>query len=265
MNLHSDQIDQIATALAKAQGMIEGAEKRANNPHYGKKYADLYAVWDACREPLSTNGLSVTQIPTETDNGMMLITMLMHSSGQWISARYPVRPVKTDPQGYGSAISYARRYTLMAVVGIAPEEDDGNAASGIGNNFANRDDCQQQRAPANQPEVDDKAIMASFIQAKTLREFASAWERHEAAIKLLLSVKHNAVLNVADQRTKELVEAGINAVKSIDGPDGLTAFYEFSKEWIKPLGEDVRTDLVKRFGLRKAELMKADGHPQAAE
>lgn len=131
--LHSEQINEIATALAKAQGMIEGASKAAVNPAFGKKYADLASVWDAAREPLSINGLSVVQIPNETPDGMLLVTMLLHSSGQWFSSRYPIRPVKNDPQGIGSAITYARRYSLMALVGIAPEDDDGNIASGQAN------------------------------------------------------------------------------------------------------------------------------------
>jgi hypothetical protein len=149
MNLHSDQINEIAAALAKAQGQIEGASKGKVNPAFRSKYADLASVWDAAREPLSSNGLSVVQIPNKTPEGVELVTMLLHSSGQWISSRYPIKPVKDDPQGMGSAITYGRRYSLMALVGIAPEDDDGNAASGRdgGSQETPRAAAQQHRQP----------------------------------------------------------------------------------------------------------------------
>lgn len=126
---HSEQINELAEALAKAQGQIEGAKKDKANPFFKSVYADLASVWDACRKPLSDNGLSVTQCPEEADNGIAIETMLLHSSGQWIKSRYTMPVSKLDAQAVGSAITYARRYALSAVVGIAPEDDDGNAAA----------------------------------------------------------------------------------------------------------------------------------------
>lgn len=121
----SDQINEIATALAKAQGAIEGAKKGNINPHFKSRYADLGAVWDACREALSANGIAVVQ-PVSGDK---LYTNLMHASGQWIEDDgLPLLIAKQDMQGLGSALTYARRYGLMAMVGIAPEDDDANAA-----------------------------------------------------------------------------------------------------------------------------------------
>lgn len=124
----SDQINELATALAKAQGQIEGAKKDSANPFFKSTYADLASVWDACRRQLSSNGLSVTQCPEESESGISVETMLMHSSGQWISGRYSMPVSKVDAQAVGSAITYARRYALAAIVGIAPEDDDGNKA-----------------------------------------------------------------------------------------------------------------------------------------
>jgi len=126
---HSEQINELASALSKAQGQIEGAKKDKANPFFKSVYADLASVWDACRKPLSDNGLSVTQCPEEADNGIAIETMLLHSSGQWIKSRYTMPVSKLDAQAVGSAITYARRYALSAVVGIAPEDDDGNAAA----------------------------------------------------------------------------------------------------------------------------------------
>lgn len=124
----------IHEALARLQGEVRAALKDSMNPHFKSKYADLSAVWEACRAPLTKNGLSVVQTTDFDANDVWLVTTLYHSSGASISGRYPLRPVKNDPQGYGSALTYARRYTLAALVGVvADEDDDGNRASANGN------------------------------------------------------------------------------------------------------------------------------------
>jgi hypothetical protein len=126
---HSEQINEIAAALSKAQAVIAAAVKDKTNPHYKSDYADLASVWDACRKPLTDNGLSVAQAASTTDGRVGVTTMLMHSSGQWLSDSLVMKPTKDDPQGVGSCITYARRYALAAMVGVAPADDDGNAAS----------------------------------------------------------------------------------------------------------------------------------------
>jgi len=126
----SDNLNELFAALAKAQGEMEGAKKDAKNPFFKSNYADLSSCWDSVRGPLSKNGLSVTQLPQPTGNGVVIVkSVLGHSSGQWISSTIEMKPVKQDPQGIGSCLTYARRYGLMSLVGIAPEDDDGNAAS----------------------------------------------------------------------------------------------------------------------------------------
>ena len=128
---HSESIAALAGALAKAQLQIEPASKNATNPHFRSHYADLASIWDACRGPLNTNGLSIVQFPCDGDVGRTgLCTMLLHSSGESISEVVTTRSQKDDPQGLGSALTYLRRYALAAVVGVtATEDDDGNAAS----------------------------------------------------------------------------------------------------------------------------------------
>lgn len=126
----SESINELAAALSKAQGAMGTAKKDASNPFFKSRYADLASVWEACRKPLSDNGLSVVQLPEFTDSGIRLETLLMHSSGQWMSSVLCMTPTKSDPQGIGSCITYARRYSLSAVVGICPEDDDGEAVSG---------------------------------------------------------------------------------------------------------------------------------------
>lgn len=120
--------------MSKAQAVIEGAIKGSENPFFkkdghGTKYADLASVWDACRKPLTDNELSVLQMPTESEGGIGIETMIVHSSGEFISNKFTMPVSKLDAQGVGSAITYARRYALAAMVGVAPEEDDGNAAT----------------------------------------------------------------------------------------------------------------------------------------
>ena len=128
---HSESIAALAGALAKAQLQIEPASKNAPNPHFRSHYADLASIWDACRGPLNTNGLSIVQFPCDGEVGRTgLCTMLLHSSGEYISEVVTTRSQKDDPQGLGSALTYLRRYALAAVVGVtATEDDDGNAAS----------------------------------------------------------------------------------------------------------------------------------------
>lgn len=125
----SDQINELATALSKVQAKIEGAKMDAENPFFKSKYATLYSVWAACRQVLTSNGLSVVQTCSIGENeGLVVDTTLLHTSGQWISGELAIKPAKDDPQGVGSAITYARRYGLAAIVGICPEDDDAESA-----------------------------------------------------------------------------------------------------------------------------------------
>lgn len=127
----SATIATLATALCKAQAQVKDAIKRGTNPHFKSKYAPIEEVISACKEALNSNGISFIQgaEPTEGDT-LQLSTMLLHTSGEWIESTLTMRPVKNDPQGIGSCITYARRYSLAAICGVASDEDDdGNAAS----------------------------------------------------------------------------------------------------------------------------------------
>lgn len=125
-------IGKLAKALAAAQGAIKGAEKDRTNPHFKSQYADLTAVWDACREALAKNEIAVIQATSFMGDGRVVLnTILAHSSGEQVTGHFPVTPVQNTPQGLGSALTYARRYSLASMVGVAPagEDDDGNAGS----------------------------------------------------------------------------------------------------------------------------------------
>lgn len=126
----SETIGKLADALAKAQAVMKPAAKDSTNPHYNSKYADLASIHEACREPLSSNGIAVTQRVTSSMEGVRVSTKLIHASGEWMKDSLFLPVTQKTPQGFGSAITYARRYSLAAMVGIAAEEDDdGNAAS----------------------------------------------------------------------------------------------------------------------------------------
>ena len=125
----SESINELSAALSKCQSEIKGAAKDSKNPFFKSNYADLSSVWESCRLPLSKNGLSVIQCPEEGDKGIVIETMLCHSSGQWVSSRYTIPVSKADAQAVGSAITYGRRYALASMVGVAPEDDDGNSAA----------------------------------------------------------------------------------------------------------------------------------------
>lgn len=126
----SDSIAALAAALAKAQAVMAGATRDKTNPAYRSRYADLASVWEACREALTSNGVAVVQMTRiSAEQEVVVETRLMHSSGEWAEGELAVPVVKKDAQGFGSALTYARRYALAAAVGVAPEDDDGNAAA----------------------------------------------------------------------------------------------------------------------------------------
>lgn len=126
-----------ATAFLKMQAAVMPALKDKENPAFkNSKYADLGAVWEAVREALQTNGFIVIQTMNFDVADVWLETVIQHApTNEKITSRYPLRPTKNDPQGYGSAITYARRYCISAMLGVIPDDDDGNAASRGGNGF----------------------------------------------------------------------------------------------------------------------------------
>ena len=142
----SEQINELVTALSKAQQEIGPAYKDTVNPFFKSKYADLSSVWSACKQPLTKNGLAVLQTVEYKDERMFLVTTLAHSSGQWMRSCMPIISAKQDAQGIGSAITYMRRYSLAAMVGVTTEDDDGNSA------------CEKQNVHPRQELISDKQV-----------------------------------------------------------------------------------------------------------
>ena len=124
----SENISELAAALAAAQSQMGAAVKDAQNPFFKSKYADLGEVVRAVKQPFAENGLSYTQFPIREGESAGVITMLMHTSGQWMRQGYTLPLAKFDAQATGSAITYARRYALQSIAGIPSADDDGNLA-----------------------------------------------------------------------------------------------------------------------------------------
>lgn len=153
----SEKTGELAAALAKAQGEIKNAIKDSTNPHFKSRYADLASVVDACRAPLAKNGIAFSHGLDSADGQAVCVTCrLSHMSGEWMECSLTLRPTKPDPQGIGSAATYGRRYTLASMVGVATDDDDGNAAS-VPQPQANRavPEKAADRTPPNAPTKKD--------------------------------------------------------------------------------------------------------------
>ena len=180
--MQSEQVNELSAGLAKAQGSMKAAVYNRINPHFKSHYADLAAVWDAIRAPLSTNGLSVTQTLEPINGvGFYLRTTLYHISGQWISSMYPL-PAEVTPQQLGSALTYARRYSLSSIVGIAADEDDdANEAQKV----------KPQKIPLKQQmndEIPDFADAASSVEGAAAVAPSPATGGADLKLQLLYSV-----------------------------------------------------------------------------
>jgi len=194
----SGTIGALAKALVSAQRHYGKAIKDANNPFFKSKYVDLAGCYDACREALCANDLVVVQTTEVDEAGKFLLrSVLAHSSGEWISGHYLLKPVKDDPQAYGSAVTYARRYALMALVGLAAEDDDGNHASGktatapVVTTLPTPDPAPRQRAEdARQIKRDVPSSNWTPDQTSEVTRLGQAVREHgSAAIKELEALK----------------------------------------------------------------------------
>lgn len=177
-------MQKIAAALVKAQKGFSPAIKTSSNPHFRSKYADLSACVEAVIDSLNDNGIALLQMTHECQDGVIVETVFVHDSGEMLSAgKLHVPAAKHDPQGYGSALTYGRRYSLMAACGIAPEDDDGNAASKlipprggitiVKNNDQSKDDSQDKSI---------KFLMDHYLaflpETKTVKSLNQYWKEN---------------------------------------------------------------------------------------
>jgi len=189
----SDNIAELAKALSKAQADMSGAKKSSNNPFFKSRYADLKEVIECVKEPFADNGLSFVQFPISNDGFAGVETVIMHSSGEWISNEYMLKVSKNDPQGIGSAITYARRYALQAACGVPSEDDDGESAMGR--------TSKQKKAPEPKPEPKQTKTEAIELlaAAEDFSKLVGAWNKVSKENK-----KNEDVIGFKETRKKEL-------------------------------------------------------------
>ena len=196
----STEIKDLAAAMAKFQAELKPAIKGNTNPYFKSRYADLQACWDCCREALVKNGLSVVQGSRESNGEIVTVdTRLMHASGQWIESSLTMKPAKADPQGVGSAVTYARRYALSAILGIvADEDDDGNAAT--------------HNEPKKAISVAEKATGAAKVEPLISKESESFLKLADPALvdRVLVKFGHVAIGDLTETQAAK----GITFIKA---------------------------------------------------
>lgn len=192
----SDSISNIAKALILFHTKVDKIKKNAENPFFKKKYADLSNILDVIQIPMAESGLSFTQLPVGQCG---LVTVLMHGdSGEYIMAEYEMRPVKDDPQGRGSTITYQRRYALQAILGLNIEEDDDGNAGSKGRDKPGNNNPQPPRQdntdPADLPWLNENTA-----------QFKGAVDKLKAGTTTIAKIK--TVMRVSKATEAKLIEA----------------------------------------------------------
>ena len=191
---------QIASALVKAQKAFGPALKTATNPHFRSKYANLSACIEAVIDALNDNGIALLQQNHPCDNGVIVETVFLHESGESLHCgQLHVPASKHDAQGYGSALTYARRYSLMAACGIAPEDDDGNAAS---------------------KKIDPRPDTAAVKDDPRVQKYASRFQdaldadiTEELKAELIFKI-HEELIKLDDPMKNEIYQAAANVLET---------------------------------------------------
>ena len=177
-------MQKVSAALVKAQKAFGPALKSSTNPHFKSRYADLSACVEAVIDALNDNGIALIQRNIECESGVCVETVFVHESGESLSSGpLHVPAAKQDPQGYGSALTYARRYSLMAACGIAPEDDDGNAATSAKNaqKPASKPDPAQE--VINGVKAGDASGAASYLAGLSESAMNAIWAKLPAGIQ----------------------------------------------------------------------------------
>lgn len=184
---------EIFGALAKAQSQFEAAFKSAANPQFRSKYAGLDACVDAVRDALNAQGIFLTQTVESVESGILVETVFMHASGEVYAGGKLFMPVtKQDAQGYGSALTYGRRYSLLAACGVAPEDDDGNAATAA-------------KPTAKPVKVYDITSVLDKVQTcKTLAELSLVWGSETQAAQAAGNGSYQALKAAVNERKAAL-------------------------------------------------------------
>ena len=232
-------MQKIAQSFVKAQKAFGPALKSSTNPHFRTKYADLSACVEAVIDALNDNGIALIQQTHECDNGVSVETIFMHESGEMLSTgRLHVPAAKQDPQGYGSALTYARRYSLMAACGIAPEDDDANAAS---KKFVKPE-------PKPEPKVEPK--VETKIPAH-IEGFDTGWQ-----IKVTVTPEANL-----EEWSEKVTQAAMTGLAFCKNKTDVTDLFKVNRnifDKLKQLDHGTYKLLMEDFSSKKAKFEKGD-------
>lgn len=218
--VQSTEIKELVGALAKAQGAMKPAVFNRVNPHYKNRYADFTSCMDACRGPLSENGLAIVQYCQTIDGKLNLVTKLAHVSGQWMESEFPIIAAKMDSQGIGSAMTYAKRYSLCGMVGIVADEegdDDGEAAVGRPQNKPQP--LYNNVAPANAhsaPKPVQKILASQVATLKNLESNLDLECRNKLYAWLNSAYKIDKIEDVPAENFQKVLNSFENAVKFME-------------------------------------------------
>ena len=205
----SDSIDAISAALAKVQGEVANPVFNKTNPHFKSSYADLASVLNAVRPALSKHGIAIMQMTNLEGAGVVLYTRLTHSSGQWIESVYPVT-TSSKHQEIASSLTYAKRLSLSAIVGVAGEDDDdGNAANTVPAKAASPTPMPKKAEPVMPPEEVERAMseMRESLDNCTTKEHLQNWATKFSAVKKRLTPADQMTVTTAFQSAQERVRA----------------------------------------------------------
>lgn len=194
----SDKVEQISSAFVKAQLEVHSARANAKNPHFRSEYADITAIRGAVRDACSKHRLALLQVPGMADDGRVTLTgRLIHESGEWLEFESSAKPVKADPQGVGSCITYLRRYQMAAVFGVVTgeEDDDGQAAS---------------RGPSAEDASGSRSIAADFIARFDILSSLDEWK------SLSNELKNGAAAKLLPEHLQQVRGAAASAKKALE-------------------------------------------------
>lgn len=215
----SAEIGELASALASAQAELSPASKNAQNPHLKNRYADIAAVYEAIRETLPKHGLSVSQIIMPHESKARVRTLLMHKSGQWLASEC-LMPLDRNggPQGMGSAITYARRYSLSAIVGVVSEDDDDAEAA--------QPRRQQQAQPQQRREPVQPRRPEPVRQASPKPQVAGQVDMvTDAQVKMMMALFNKCGLTVREvrlERVREIVGRNVTTCSELTKDEAST-------------------------------------------
>ncbi len=208
--LTSSEIDQISAALVAAQAALKPVAKTGRNPHFKTMYSTLDDIWTAAAEALRANGLAVLQHPEPGPDGILALeTRIVHTSGQWVASTLTMPLAKLDPQGYGSAMTYARRYGLQAMLGISGLEDD-DAEQATGRAPA-RAEPQNGAAPPVKGEPPASTAQLKALHAAGSAVYGDRWdEKRPALVEAATKGRTTSSKGLTSAEASRLID-GINA------------------------------------------------------